>query len=124
MKRESAIDEARSRVRWGDPTSEIRAFLLEHEFTGREADDLLADLAAERRGEIRRKGIVKLVLGILLALVPVVTYFIMAGVGLIMMRLLALTGLAGLYGLWQALDGLLLLVRPSGHQGALSSENY
>jgi hypothetical protein len=124
MTREAAENEARSRVRWGDPTFEIRTFLLEQEFTAAEADELLAELAAERHGEIRRKGINKVVFGSLLVLVPVIGYVCMAVAGVIFVRTLGILVAIGMVGLWQALDGVFMLARPGGEQGRLSSDQY
>ena len=121
MKPEDAIIEARAKIIWGDPTESVSEFLQTNGFSEKETLDLLADFKHERATAIRSSGIKKLVIGSLLAPIPLIAYLVFMTIGYIYIKIFALTCLAGLFGLWKIIDGLTMIMNPRSERGDLSN---
>lgn len=119
MKEPKDFDEARARILWGEPVEEVRQFLLSKDCSRIEADQWIAGFTAERRKEIRKTGIRKIAIGVLLLAMAVGCFFLFqeavesrrggrnAGGGFLTMMLLGLV-----FGIGKLVDGVFYLLRP------------
>ena len=120
--RAQAEHEARAKILWGDAPEEVIKFLMLHGVPVEEAPALVAGMYQERTATIRRNGIKKIVIGVLVMLVPVVAYIIFASIGVIPLKLFAATVVVGLWGAWLVLKGLFMAVSPKTEAGDVSEQ--
>jgi hypothetical protein len=114
--REQAVVEARAKVSWGDTEETVIGYLMMQGYAVQEARELVAEMFRERRAATRGNGIRKIVIGICLMAVTVVTWGIFTHMDSIsarlMARVLGAAVLIGLWGLWKFTNGLVLLLAP------------
>ena len=103
--REALVVEARAKVTWGESSESVLAYLQAQGLGDREALPLLQELLGERRRQLRVEGVRKLTLGVGLAAVPVVAYFVFFRLGVIPIKAFSITVVVGLWGVWKAADG-------------------
>lgn len=112
---DKVITEARARVIWGESLTEVQEFLRANGVSGEDAQRWLRDFELERNRELRRIGLRNTVVGALLAgSAGVALYYAwtVASATLGIVKVLAVVLLAGLYGLWLLVKGIVYLVRP------------
>jgi hypothetical protein len=85
-----------------------------------EADGLVRAMFQERAAAIRTSGVGKMLMGGLLMAVPVVAYIIFALIGVISIKLFAITVIIGLWGAWMELKGIIMFLSPKSEQGDVS----
>src|SRR5438067_1197483 len=115
MNPDQLISEARARIIWGDSSSSVRDFLISNGISDSIADTKLREFGIERNRELRKIGLRKVLLGIVLIAPAGITLFVAffhgtASSGII--KALAVVFLAGCYGLWKLVKGIIYLVRP------------
>jgi hypothetical protein len=116
--REQVETEARAKTFWGDSREEVLKFVMMQGFSAVEATELVNTLFQERAEEIRAAGIKKICLGIVLMAVPVATWILFVTViHIIFIKVLALTIMAGLYGTYCLLKGLIMFFSPKSEPG-------
>ncbi len=117
--REQAEIEARAKLSWGDPPEEVTQYLMLQGFGVAEAKELVQVMFKERLSAVRAKGIRKIVGGIGLMFVPVITFLT---IGLLSLKLMGVAIMAGLYGVWLVINGILMVVAPKLESGDLVEE--
>lgn len=119
---EQAQHEARAKILWGDPPKEVTKYLMMQGFSAKEATELVNELFQERAATIRSDGIRKICIGVGLILVPIVSWFGFMGIGVIYIKLFALTIMAGLYGLYSLINGIIMCASPRSIVGDASEQ--
>ena len=120
--RSQAEHEAKAKILWGDPPDEAIKHLMLHGFTVDEASALVSQMCQERFSTIRANGIKKIIFGVVLICVPVVALVIFLSIGVIYIKILALTIMVGFYGAWLALKGCFMVLSPKSEQGDVSEQ--
>jgi hypothetical protein len=121
MTQDEARIEARAKIIWGESKESVSAFLQTHGFGEQDTLSLLAEFDQERATAIRSSGIKKLTMGALLVPIPVIAYLVFMAMGVILMKIFAITIVAGLFGLWKVIDGISMIMAPGSERGDLSS---
>ena len=78
---------------------------------------------AERRATVRGIGVKKIVMGVLLVAVPVVTWVIFLFIRIIYVKLGIAAGAVGVWGLWKIIDGSMKMINPDMDKGDLADED-
>jgi hypothetical protein len=120
--RRRAETEARAKIFWGDPPDEVTKFLMCQGISVADAQTLVAAMFQERAKTIRRNGITKFVLGTAMACVPVAFYVICSRIGIVPMKLFALTIMLGLWGVWMLLKGVIMFFAPKSEPGDVANQ--
>jgi predicted component of type VI protein secretion system len=121
--RPQAEREAKNKIFWGDAPDEVIKYLMRQGINGEESSNLVAAMLQERAVAIRRAGVRKIIIGILLMCVPVVSYFIfMAVIGGLPLKLFAATVAVGLWGAWMFLKGTIMFVSPKSEPGDVADK--
>src|SRR5215469_3481466 len=111
-------NEARAKIFWGDTREQVIAFLVVAGIPREEATPMVDEFVAERVQSLRGIGIRKFFTGIGLMFVPVISWIVFAYVvHMIPLKIFALTIMAGLYGVYLFLRGLIMLLSPKGEHG-------
>jgi len=125
MKPDDLIVEARAQIIWGEPSSSVHFFLTSNGMSAADADAKIKEFNAERNTEIRKTGLKNTFIGAVLA----------GGAGLLLYmslehsssimsyrsaRGIAVIVLAGLYGIWKLVNGLIYLVRPQSEERSIT----
>ncbi len=119
--RSTAEIEARAKISWGDSPDEVIRYLMLQGFTATEAKETVDVLFKERLAELRVKGIRKIFTGIGLMFVPVIEGLIFVMVHLIFLKLMAIGVMVGLWGVWQLLNGIVMLAAPKMESGDVAA---
>ena len=123
MHADKVISEARARIIWGESSLSVRDFLISNGISDTVADAKLNEFGHERNKEIRNIGIRNTLIGVVLTgAAGVITYIALAhGSGLSsgITRALGVVLLAGLYGLWKPVKGVIYLVRPQSEHKSI-----
>ncbi len=115
--RSTAEIEARAKISWGDSPDDVIKYLMLQGFSVPEASELVQGLFTERLAALRAKGVRKIVTGLGLICVPVIAYFIFAHIGVIPIKLMAIAVMIGLWGCWEVINGIIMLVAPKMESG-------
>jgi hypothetical protein len=109
--------EAKAKIFWGDPPEDVVKFLMMHGFSHEDASVSVRAMFQERATTLQGIGIRKIVTGIALMAVPVVTFIILALIHFMLIKLLALAVMVGLWGAWMFLKGLIMVLTPKFETG-------
>jgi hypothetical protein len=115
--RARAENEARAKVLWGDEAKDVATFLRSQGLSFEEANSMVQSLFAERAKTVRAEGFKKMLIGGALILLPIVFFLANLASGRIYVRPLALTVMAGFYGLYQLVKGLFMFIAPKSESG-------
>jgi hypothetical protein len=115
--RATAETEARAKISWGDSQDDVIKYLMLQGISAPEAQELVQVMFKERLAALRVKGIRKIVTGFGMMCVPVIAWGTFAHIGIISLKLMAITVMVGLYGCWELLNGILILVAPRMESG-------
>ena len=96
--RPQAEHEARAKISWGDSPEDVVKFLMIQGFSYKDASGLVDEMWRERAITIRKNGFIKIVIGCVLMCLPVGFWFSCARIGLIPLKLFAVTVMVGLLG--------------------------
>ena len=91
-------------------------------FSHQEASDLVQKLFQERMAAVRSNGIRKIIIGIGLVFVPIIALVVFLAIGVIPLKLFAITIMVGLYGLWLVINGILMAVAPKSERGDVADQ--
>lgn len=119
---EQAQIEARAKVFWGDAAEDVVKYLQMQGISYDDACVMVDQMFAERERAIRARGVRKICVGVVLMLVPVVVYLILASIGYIDFKLLAMAVVIGLAGAWFCLKGTFMVVSPQTEIGEVSDQ--
>jgi hypothetical protein len=114
--------EARAKILWGDPPEAVVKFAMMQGLGREEASSLVAALFQERAATIRANGIRKIVMGTGLVFVPIVAFFIFKRMGVLPLKLFAITIMVGLWGAWMVLNGVFMVVAPKRESGDVAEQ--
>src|ERR1017187_114827 len=120
--RNQAETEARAKIFWGDPPEEVVKFLMRQSISVAEAQALVAAMFLERAKTIRRNGVKKVGVGTMLACVPVVFFLICTSMGVLPLKLFAVTIIIGLWGAWMILKGTIMFFAPKSEPGDVAEQ--
>ncbi len=121
---ESIAVEARAKIIWGEAPAKVLAFLQTKGIGDKSAFALIAEINAERRREIRRRGFKKICLGVFFASLPVVIYYFKTSRGAesgLGSKGFAAAIVLGFFGLASLTTGLGMFLRPGTTTGDLSN---
>jgi hypothetical protein len=91
-------------------------------FSHQEALSIVEPIFQERAAEVRANGIKKIFIGSGLICVPIVALFIFLHIGVIPLKLFAITVMVGLYGVWLVINGILMVAAPKSLQGDVADQ--
>lgn len=114
-----AEKEAKAKILWGDSKDEVAAYLRLNGFSANDASEIVETAFKERAAAVRAEGFRKIFTGVGLMCVPVVSFIIMLSLRVIFIKLLALAIVAGLWGVYKALDGTLMALAPKSEKGEI-----
>ena len=120
--RAQAETEARAKIFWGDAPDEVVKFLMRQGVSVAEAQELAAAFFLERAKTIRRNGIKKVIVGTSMMCVPVIFFLICSSVGVLPLKLFAVTIMVGLWGAWMALKGTIMFFAPKSEPGDVADQ--
>ncbi len=117
---EQVKHEARAKILWGDVPEEVAKFMVLKGIDYDEACAFVRAVFKERARAIQVGGIRKIVIGAALMTVPVGAYFMFMSIGVMSIKLFALTIMVGLAGAWLAFNGIFMLLSPKSEAGNVS----
>ncbi len=120
--REQAENEARARVSWGDSRDEVVKFLMRQGITAPEAQEMVDPWFRERVKTIRRNGVVKAFVGVLMLCAPVVFLIVSLMVGTLLLMPFAVTIMIGFWGLCKILKGIFMFFAPKSERGDVAEQ--
>lgn len=114
--------EARARIIWGEPALGVRGFLVSNGISDEVAYAKIREFQLERDRELRGIGLRNALIGLVLAGSAGVTLYMTlpsasATSGII--KALAVVLLAGVYGVWKLVKGVIYLVRPQSEHKSI-----
>jgi hypothetical protein len=115
--RVQARHEARAKISWGDAPQSVIGYLRTQGFSREDASELVEELFQERTALMRRRGIMKIITGAALICLPFVTFFIFMLMGIIFLKILAVTIMLGCWGLYMLIKGICMTVAPKSQSG-------
>jgi hypothetical protein len=116
---ENAIWEARARIMWGENPTQVARWLRDQDVPETLVDDTIRNCLKERAIEVRRRGIHQTFVGVAAIALALGAYFTMLSTGVVHSRIFVIVLLAGMYGLWQASSGLMLLFSGGSARGSV-----
>ena len=117
-----AQHEAKAKIFWGDPPEAVIGYLMMQGFSPEEATGLVREMFRERAATVRVNGIRKILTGIGLMAVPIVALIIFLSIGVIPMKIFAVTIMVGLWGVWMLLNGIIMFLAPKSEKGDLADQ--
>ena len=123
MRRNQALIDARARIHWGDPPTEAVKILMGQGIDYHEACAMVTEMVNERATALRAIGIRKLIFGVCLLAVPVLTWLGLTGIGYVDLKIMGLAVMAGVWGLYLTIRGILMAVSPSSETGDVADHN-
>jgi hypothetical protein len=114
--------ESRAKIFWGDPPEEVVYFMRVRGFSEEEACEFVDAAFQERAATIRGMGIKKTLLGSVLVALPIVAYFVFAGIPSVMVRIVGAAAVGGLWGLWLVIKGITMIVSPASEPGDVADD--
>lgn len=116
------MTEARARIVWGEPSADVRAFLLSNGVAPSDADAKLRVMVRERNQELRGIGLRNLLIGLVIFGIGV-TFLVFTyphpGIRSRQVKGFILAFGLTCYGFWRLLKGILYLVRPQSEDGSI-----
>lgn len=118
INREQIEIEARAKVTWGDSREEVLKFIMMQGVSAAEATEMANEMFAERAKTIRGAGVRRMLIGLPLMAVPVATwFFFVLELHFVEAKILGLTILVGLYGLYSFMKGSIMFLSPKSEPG-------
>lgn len=114
--------EARAKILWGDSREEVIAFMVVQGIDRGEATEFVDEVLNERVQAIRGAGLRKIFIGIPLIGLPFLAWFCFMAIHRIYVYALAFTIMAGLYGIWSLLTGLIMFISPKKESGDVADK--
>lgn len=105
-------NEARAKMTWGESPENVLTFLYMQGLDGPVALEMMENLKQERAASVRGQGIKRIVVGSLMVACPIVTLVVCMIIGYIPIKLVSLTVLLGLWGVWKIIGGCINIFAP------------
>jgi hypothetical protein len=122
MDREKAEQEARAKIMWGDSMEEVAAYLTVKGLNRSEAAEIAYKVSKERTAIVRRNGIWKIIVGIVLMCVPLIAYFGFKEAGRFPIKRSLMCYGIGILGAYFFVTGILAVAFPKSEKGAVEKE--
>ena len=119
---EQAQHEARAKVFWGDAPEDVIKYLQMQGINYDEACIMVDEMCAQREKTIRARGVRKIILGVVMVAVPVVTTIIFAMIGAASLTVFGVAGAIGIFGGWFCLKGTFMVVSPHTETGDIADD--
>ena len=120
--RTQAEHEARAKAMWGDSQDQVTGYLLLQGFDREEAFEIANTLFKERAAAVRANGIRKFFIGFGLMWVPVIAFIIFRSIGYMPLKIMGAAILAGVYGVYLEIMGILMAVAPKSEKGDVADQ--
>jgi hypothetical protein len=126
MANDQLISDARAKIIWGEPASDVRAYLVSNGMPDTEADAVIQEFSGERNTEIRRIGTKNTVIGAVLVGVSGIAIYLMFARSsdrdmlVSTAKVVGALACVGLFGLWKLLNGITYLVRPQSEDKSIT----
>lgn len=114
--------ETRARIMWGDSREDAIKFAMLQGLSATEARELVEPMFAERAATIRRNGFGKIIGGCLLVCVPIASYLFFQHLGVIPLKIFAVTVMVGLYGAYMVVQGTFMTIAPKMEPGDVAEQ--
>jgi len=122
LPRPQAELEARAKIFWGDPPEEVVKFLMRQSIGYADASQIVNGFFDERAAALRSDGIGKIVTGIGMVCVPIIAWAVFTKIGVLPIKLFALTVMVGLYGAYRLIKGTIMVISPRSETGDVASQ--
>ena len=122
VNRPKAEREAKAKIMWGESQEHVTSYLLMQGFNRSEAMELAHRLFVERMTIVRSNGIKKIIVGAVLAFVPLIAYIIFKALGFFMIKLFIASIVVGCTGAYMCISGVLMVVAPKSEKGNVVKE--
>ncbi|HSU57569.1 MAG TPA: hypothetical protein VLT36_26240 [Candidatus Dormibacteraeota bacterium] len=116
------MTDGRARIIWGDSPQSVREFLVSNGVSVYAAETKVREFELERNRELRRIGLRNILIGGVPAAAASIALYLSAPVASATsgtVRALAVVLLAGLYGCWKLIKGIVYLVRPQSEHKSI-----
>jgi hypothetical protein len=120
MDPETAKNEARSKIMWGDDPADVQKFLMAHGFSSEEAKAAVTPILEERKQSVRKAGVHKIFTGIGMMFVPVIAAVVFLSVGFFPIKIFGLCVAIGVWGAFRILSGIIMYLSPKSEKGDVS----
>ena len=120
ISRDQVEFEARAKIMWGEERQSVLVFLRVNGVSQEEATELIEIFSQERKASIRGAGIKQIAVGCALISIPVIAWFIFQHIGVLSVKLFAITCVAGVFGGWKLVEGILKFAFPESEKGDVS----
>jgi len=117
-----ARHEARAKVFWGDSPVDVIKYLQMQSISYDEACIMVDEMYREREKVIRASGVRRIIVGITMVAVPIVTWIIFAMIGAASLTLMGIAAVIGLAGAWFCLKGTFMLLSPHTETGDVADQ--
>ncbi len=107
---------------WGDSQDAVTKYLMIQGFSHQEALSLVQSIFRERAAAVRANGIRKIFTGSGMICVPIIALIVFLSIGVIPLKIFAITVMIGLYGVWLVINGILMAVAPKSEQGDVADQ--
>jgi hypothetical protein len=122
LERPNAEAEARAQIFWGEPPEEVVKFLMRNNISVAESRELVEGFFAERAAALRSSGMSKIFTGIGMIALPIAAWFTFMAVGVIYLKIFALTVIVGLWGAGRVIRGAMMVTSPKSETGDVSEQ--
>jgi hypothetical protein len=120
--RGQAEAEAKAKIFWGDTREQVIGFLMSKSYSVPEATEVVDAFLAERAKTMRGIGFKKIFMGIGLICAPIIGFICFIMVPFFPVQLFAITILAGIWGLWVLVKGIMMFVAPKMDHGDVADQ--
>ncbi len=117
FERSHVESEAKTKVMWGESREKVTSYLVVQGFSQPEAQALVKALFQERAATVRKNGIGKINMGIGLMCIPAAVYFLFRLLGRMSIKLMFVSYILGVWGLYLFITGLFAVVAPKLEKG-------
>ncbi len=114
--------EARSKIFWGDAVEDVVKFVMMQGLSAPEATALVNVIVQERVRMLRWIGTRKILIGIGLICVPIAAWLYFMHLGILPLKIFAVTVMAGLYGAYLFITGTFMVVAPKSEPGDIADK--
>jgi hypothetical protein len=119
---EKAVNEARSKIMWGDDRNTVTAFLRGNGFSAAEAKNAVDELINERAKTVRAEGVAKTIRGGALMCAPVLAVIGFLTLPFMPIYVLGASMAIGCYGFYLLIKGIFMMIAPKAEGGDVADQ--
>ena len=116
------MNEARSKIMWGDDRNAVTAFLRGNGFSAEEAKNTIDELINERAQTVRAEGVAKTIRGGALMCAPVLGLIGFLKLPFFPIYVLGASMAIGSYGFYLLIKGIFMMVAPKAEGGDVADQ--